>query len=125
MTAYLRWEAIALLRPFEAPNAASLGRPIASGLISDADAASSDVIGLPGSVEAPFIYLRLEALGQAAWIVTVGDPGSTPTAGDGKLHPVDDVPRILVPRQGAGEASRSVEVGAVKPGSRFVARTWA
>lgn len=126
---YLRWECIAVLRPFEPPGAGALGAPMASGLIAledGTDAQPSDVITLPDAPDsAPFVLLRLEALGPASWIITLSAPGSTPTAGDGKLHAVDDVPRFLVPRQGGGEASRSIEVRAVKPGTRFVARTWA
>lgn len=124
---FLRWECVPLLRPFETPGAGALGTPIASGLIGrdDATNAPSSPITLPDAPDnAPFLLLRLEALGPTGWIVAVGARGSTPDPGDGTMRAIDPVPVILVPRPGAAETFRSIEVRAVKPGSVFVARTW-
>ena len=128
---YLRWEVLAPLRSFSLATETLLGVPMASGLIArenddkPENRAPSDPITIPVAPEAgPFLLLRLEAMSQWGWIVTLAPPGSTPDPGNGQMDVIDSVPRILVPRTGFQDDRRSVEVRAVQPGSVFVARMW-
>lgn len=128
---YLRWEVIPLLRSFSLGTETILGVPIASGIIARENTDTpenrtpSDPITVPVAPgTGPLVLLRLEAMSQQGWIVTVGEPGTTPDAGTGALYAADEVPRIVVPRTEPMSAARSVEVRAVKPGSVFVARIW-
>lgn len=128
---YLRWEVIPLLRSFSLGTETILGVPIASGLIARENTDTpenrmpSDPIIVPDAPgTGPLVLLRLEALSQQGWIVTVGAPGSAPDPGTGSLYATDDVPRIVVPANQPMNGGRSIEVRAVKPGSVFVARMW-
>jgi hypothetical protein len=128
---YLRWEILAPLRSFSLATETVLGVPLASGIIARENVDTpdnrqpSDPITVPEAPEAgPYLLLRLEAMSQQGWIVTVGEPGSTPDPGNGALYAVDPSPRIVVPATKPLSNGRSVEVRAVKPGSVFVARMW-